>query len=173
MRLIALGGTNLTTLCFYSGPAKTTYIAVVVGVVGTLALLSLGICLDIWRRRRRSLARQLEEDQGPRDPSFYARFPPLPGEPDNTLMQEHQSHSPPTRPTPPLHASVALPEAVYAGHVQSTRPITSSGTMQDSDDEKSPPSPGKEKPLFDEPQFISNAGAPIGPQEKSGLTPTS
>lgn len=117
--------TNLTSLCFRSETSKATYIGVIVGVVGTVALLSLGICLDIWRRRRRSLARQRDENQEPRNPSFHAQLPRHPVdalEPDNSPMQEHQSYSPLTQNAPLAPTSAAMPQAVYSGATRSKSP---------------------------------------------------
>lgn len=92
------------------------------------------------------MARQREEGQKLRDPAFDARFPGRPGDSpglENPPMQEHQLYSTLTHTTLPAPASVALPEAVYAGHARSDAPITFPGTMQTSNDETPPHSLGK------------------------------
>lgn len=69
------GDRDLHTLSKRAGSSKTTYIAVVVGVVGTLAIVSAGVCWDLHRRRRRSRQRQMEEARHPREPISYDHFP--------------------------------------------------------------------------------------------------
>jgi len=102
-------------MLFKRASAEATYVGVICGVVGALALLSLGISLDLWRRRRQNLARRREEDQQPGDLSSYARFPRRPGdspESENPPGQEHQSESPLMHTTLPVPASIAQPETV-------------------------------------------------------------
>lgn len=61
-------------------PSTTTYIAIIVSVVGTVTLVTIGICWDLRRRRKASKQRQMEEARHPRQPISYDHFPVEPGE---------------------------------------------------------------------------------------------
>ncbi|KAG8838287.1 hypothetical protein FRC18_005203 [Serendipita sp. 400] len=78
------------TISFYKRQLSShtkTYIGVVVGIFGTIVVISAFVCWDLLRRRRASRMREMEEARRPRVPISYDHFPVEDG--DGEALQHH------------------------------------------------------------------------------------